>query len=181
MIIGKKIIHLPLVDSTNDEAKRAILSGEGEGVVVIADAQEKGRGKPGQSWYSPKGNLYLSAVIKPHKNPKDLAPITLLSGIAARSAIIEGAELYPIIKWPNDILFDGKKIGGILVERVSSGHLILGIGININSQKDAFPKELEGFATSLKIITGKDFSIDAIIKLLIEKLDAAYLAYLNKI
>ena len=181
MIIGKKKVHYSEIDSTNSEARRLIQKGEGEGLVVIADRQTAGRGKPGSNWFSPEGNFYLSAVVKPRKNPKDLAPITLLGALAGRSAIGKFADLLVVIKWPNDLLIKGKKVGGILVERLPSGHLIIGIGLNLNLTKKMLPDEIRCTATSLRIETGKSISIADFAVVIIKELDREYLAYLSKI
>ncbi|HVN67193.1 MAG TPA: biotin--[acetyl-CoA-carboxylase] ligase, partial [Candidatus Sulfotelmatobacter sp.] len=126
MIVGKKILHYSTLDSTNAEARRLIKKGEGEGLVVVAGAQAAGRGKPGRRWHSPLGNVYFSAVLKPYKNPRELAPITLLGALAARAALKKTANLPVVIKWPNDLLVHGRKVGGILTERLTAGQLIVG-------------------------------------------------------
>ncbi len=177
MIIGKKILHYRTIDSTNTEARRLIKKGEGEGLVVTAGRQTKGRGKPGAKWFSPEGNLYLSAVAKPYKNPKDLSSITLLGALAARAAMIRLSKLPVAIKWPNDLRIRGKKVGGVLTERLPSGHLIIGIGLNLNS----VPAEVQRTATALRILTGKSFDPKKFSAALIKELDREYLAYLSKV
>ncbi len=181
MIIGKKIVRLDSIDSTSDEARRRIKNSEGEGLAVIAKRQSRGRGKPGSAWFSPPGNLYLSVVIKPYKNPKDLVPITLLGALAARAMIVSLTKLPVVIKWPNDLRVHGKKIGGVLTERLASGHVIIGLGLNINSERRAFPAELKASATSLKIESGKKFALNKCAASLLRELDCEYLAYLSKV
>ena len=181
-IIGKKIIHCKEINSTNDEARRLIREGMGEGVVIIADRQTKGRGKPGSVWFSPPGvGVYLSAVIKPFKNPKDLAPITGLGARAVVSTIKKMAGLEPKVKPPNDVLLNGKKLCGVLVEGLASGYLIIGIGININNPISSFPEEIRNSATSLKIESNKSFDIQEFADILVSELDKEYLAYLARI
>ncbi|MBU1026688.1 MAG: biotin--[acetyl-CoA-carboxylase] ligase [Candidatus Margulisbacteria bacterium] len=181
-IIGKKIIRYQEIASTNDKARQLIKQGEGEGLVVVALAQSKGRGKPGSAWVSPAGKgLYLSAVVRPYKNPKDLAPITLLGANAAIAAINKAGGLVGLIKEPNDVLVNGKKICGVLVERVASGEVIIGIGVNVNNEPADFPLELQNKATSMKIEAGKSFDLDNFSQIVIQQLDKAYLAYLSKI
>lgn len=182
MIIGKKVLYYPEIDSTNEEAKRLIERGYGEGTVVWAGGQTKGRGKPGNYWFSPANvGCYFSAIVKPYRNPKDLIPITILGAEAAICAIrkISGVECQ--VELPNDIVVGGKKIGGVLVERVVSGFLIIGIGININNEENSFPEEITHSATSLRIHTGKTFEIKKFIELLISELDHRYLEYLKKV
>lgn len=177
MIIGKKIIRYKEIDSTNEEARRLIKQGEGEGLVLVADIQTKGRGKPGSRWFSPKGNIYFSAVVKPHRNPKDLAPITLLGALASRSMISKIAKMPAVIKWPNDLRIHGRKVGGVLVERMASGYLIIGIGINVN----VIPGEVREESTSLKKEARRNFSLLRCRRVLLTELDREYLAYLSKI
>jgi BirA family biotin operon repressor/biotin-[acetyl-CoA-carboxylase] ligase len=145
-------------------------------LVVVADMQTKGRGKPGSSWFSPKGNLYFSAVVKPFKNPKDLVSLTLLGALAARAMINKISKLPVVIKWPNDIRVHGRKVGGVLTERLPSGHLIIGIGINLNN----VPAEVKRTATSLRMLTGKRFEPKKIADSLITELDKEYRLFLKK-
>ncbi|MFH1826651.1 MAG: biotin--[acetyl-CoA-carboxylase] ligase [bacterium] len=179
-IIGKKIIKYPEIDSTNDEAKRLVKKGLGEGTVVIADTQTKGRGKPGSDWFSAPGiGIYLSAIVNPRKNPNELALITRLGAEAVIAAIDAISGQKAKIKLPNDVLLNGKKISGILVERLASGHVIIGIGVNLNHSREDFPPELQATATSLKTETGQNFVPDVFADLLVSALDLAYLAYLG--
>ncbi|MFH1683677.1 MAG: biotin--[acetyl-CoA-carboxylase] ligase [Candidatus Margulisiibacteriota bacterium] len=181
-IIGKKIIHYREIDSTNDEAKRLIDKGLSEGAVIVADSQTKGRGKPGSSWFSlSKAGIYLSVIVKPHKNPKDIASITILGARAVINVIQQVAGLKAEIKLPNDVILNGKKVCGVLTERLASGHIIIGIGLNVNHLENSFPDELKDLATSLKIETRKSFDLREARDKLIRELDKEYLAYLNKI
>ena len=179
MIIGKKLVHLQAIDSTNDEARRLIKQGEGEGLAVLADRQTSGKGKPGSAWFSPDGNLYLSVVIKPYKNSGELSADTLFSALAVRALIVKLTKLPAVVKWPNDLLIHGKKAAGILTERLASGHVIIGIGLNVNSTRRAWPAELRRTATSLRIETGKKYSLQACVVLLISLLDGEYRAFLK--
>ena len=181
MIIGKKLIHYKEIDSTNDQAKRLIDKGEGEGLVVIADSQAKGRGKPGSGWFSPAGSLYLSAIVKPFRNPAELGPVILLGARAVQNTIRELVGIDTRIKPPNDVLIGKKKVCGILVERVVSGHVIIGIGLNINNAVGSFPEDLRDKATSLLIESGKRQDVSDSARILIAELDKEYLAYLAEI
>ncbi|MFH1361667.1 MAG: biotin--[acetyl-CoA-carboxylase] ligase [bacterium] len=179
MLIGKEIICYSTLDSTNDEAKRLIGKGLGEGGVVVADEQTAGRGKPGRSWFSPKGSgLYLSAIVKPHKNPKDLGEITMVGARAVVALIEQVADLPAEIKFPNDVLVAGKKICGILTERLASGHVIMGIGLNVNLPQDLFLPELKNSATSLFVETQKTYEIKKLSHQLIVCLDKEYQLFL---
>jgi BirA family biotin operon repressor/biotin-[acetyl-CoA-carboxylase] ligase len=182
MIIGKKIIHRNEIDSTNDEARRLVERGFGEGTVVIAGSQTKGRGKPGSSWYSPDGQgVYLSVIVKPYVNPKDLFPLTLLGAKAVINTIHNVSGLSAIMKFPNDVRLHQKKICGVLVERIRPGFLIIGIGVNVNNPPGSLPADLEDKATSLKIESGRDYDLAKFIEILITELDREYLAYLSQI
>jgi BirA family biotin operon repressor/biotin-[acetyl-CoA-carboxylase] ligase len=179
-IIGSKIIYYKEIDSTSDEAKRLIMKGVGEGIVIVADSQTKGRGKPGCSWFSPPGvGVYLSAIVRPYKNPSDLAPITLLGAKAVVKTIEEQCKLEAKIKLPNDVMLNNKKVCGVLVERDASGNLIIGIGANINNAEGSFPDEIKDSATSLKIECGKDCSIKTFVDMLINELDNSYRLFLK--
>lgn len=179
-IIGKKTIHYRTLDSTSDEARRLIKTGEGEGLVVIADRQTRGKGKPGSAWFSPPGNLYLSAVIKPYKNYRQLSAVTLFSALAVRSAVVKLAKLPAVIKWPNDLRLRGKKTAGILTERLTSGHIIIGIGLNVNTTRRSFPAELRPTATSLRIETSRQYSLKTCASVLLSSLDEEYRVFLQE-
>jgi BirA family biotin operon repressor/biotin-[acetyl-CoA-carboxylase] ligase len=182
MIIGRKIIHYSEIDSTNDEARRLIEKGFGEGTVIIAGAQTRGKGKPGSSWHSPMGyGVYLSIIIKPYVNPEDLSDLTLLGANAVINTIYKVSGLSALMKFPNDVLLRHKKICGVLVERIISGYLIVGIGVNINNPPGSLPEDLEEKATSLKIESGRDYELQQFIEILIAELDREYLAYLSQI
>lgn len=142
------------IDSTNNRAK--ILAGEGypEGTVVVADMQTAGRGRRGRSWYSPSNQgIYVSIILRPALPPREIARISLVAAVAAAETLREGFGLDALIKWPNDILVDHKKIGGILSEAVIDtlglDFVVVGIGLNINNDLSQFPADLRMPATSL--------------------------------
>lgn len=154
----------------------------GEGLVVTTDAQTAGRGKPGSLWVSPPAvGLYLSVIIKPRQNPNDLTALTQLGAVAVVKLIKEQSGLEAIIKQPNDVLLNGKKICGILTERLATGEVIMGIGVNLNNPTGSFPPELTNKATSLLIESGKTWPTVELRARLIELLDHEYLAYLKGI
>ncbi|MBI5399165.1 biotin--[acetyl-CoA-carboxylase] ligase [Candidatus Saganbacteria bacterium] len=183
MIIGKQIFHYSTIDSTNTEAKRLIASGQAaEGAVIIADAQTTGRGKPGSSWFSPPDlGLYLSAAVKPYKNQADLTNLTSVAAAAVADLIKDLTRLEAAIKLSNDILLSGKKVCGILCEHLTSGFVVIGIGLNVNHLSTSFPAELAGQATSLQIETGDVFDLTAVRQKILEQLNRHYLAYLREI
>ncbi|MCX7913480.1 MAG: biotin--[acetyl-CoA-carboxylase] ligase [Thermodesulfovibrionales bacterium] len=183
--IGKELIFYDTVSSTNIVAGEFAARGYGEGIVVIADEQTAGKGRLGRKWISPKGkNLYLSSILTPPILPKDTPILTLLAGVACCTVLKEYLGLPATIKWPNDLLLEDKKVGGILseikadIDRVI--YAIVGIGININSDVEDFPEELREVATSIKIHTKKEFSRTEVVILLLKELQKWYDILLTK-
>ena len=182
MLVGKRVLKYREIDSTNDEAKRLVKAGEPEGTVILAQTQSKGRGKPGRHWFSPQDQgLYLSVILKPLKNLQELDPLVLLGAEAAVAAIDAACGIKAGIKKPNDIMIDGKKVGGVLVERIDTASevpsLVIGIGLNVNTKK--FPKDLQKSAASLRLIAGKEFDRQALFSALLQALDKGYLKFLK--
>jgi len=154
--LGRAWRHLARVESTNDEAATWARAGAPAGAVVVADEQTLGRGRLGRRWHSPPGaSLYLSAVLRPPLAPHRVPPLTLAAGVAVAEALVQ-FDVAPALKWPNDVLVDGKKIAGILTEMSADldrvHHVVSGIGVNLNVR--AFPEELAAIATSVAIVRG---------------------------
>jgi len=167
-----------VVETTNIEANRLAREGRPQGTLVVADAQTKGRGRLGRSWVSPPGTgLYFSVVLRPTCSPDRFPALTLAAGVAAASAI-QRVGLTPQLKWPNDILISGKKVGGILTEAVFDkkqiDFVILGIGINVNMAAETFPVSFRKQATSLRLSLGKPVSRIALLQNLLIKLEHYY-------
>ncbi len=159
-IIGKEIIFYEKTSSTNDRAME-IGKSAAEGTVIIAETQENGRGRFDRVWVSPPHvNLYFTVLLKPPFLPKEATLITFMAAVAVVSAIQEYTGLNAVIKWPNDILIRGKKVGGILTEMKSDmeriEYLSLGIGINVNMPLNMLPEKVRSFATSLSTEKGYD-------------------------
>jgi BirA family biotin operon repressor/biotin-[acetyl-CoA-carboxylase] ligase len=154
--LGAVRFELDTCGSTNDEAAERARQGQPHGTVVTARQQTAGRGRGDHSWYSPDAeNLYLSCVLRPELPPADVPPVTLAAGIAVCDAVNSfgvGASL----KWPNDVLVQGRKLAGILAEMSTQGdrleHVVLGIGVNLNGS--SFPGELAATAISLRAALG---------------------------
>jgi len=128
--------------------------------VVAADAQSAGRGRLGRQWVSPGGlNLYFSIILRPGLSARDIPLVTLMCAVEAAGALKATASAEVKLKWPNDLLLEGRKLGGILVESHMKGarveFAVAGIGININSRKEDFPAEVRGIATSLFISSSR--------------------------
>lgn len=158
--LGGEIVFLDKTSSTNDVAMGLAQAGSPHGTVVIADAQLKGRGRRGRRWASPPGrNIYLSVILRPRLHPRHSPVLTLAAAVAAAGALRERTGAEVSIKWPNDLVAAGKKIGGILLETRSEPdrvlHAVLGIGVNVNSQPADFPPEVRPMATSILMETGR--------------------------
>jgi BirA family transcriptional regulator, biotin operon repressor / biotin---[acetyl-CoA-carboxylase] ligase len=161
--IGKRIHHFQTLDSTNSKAYELALNGAEEGEVVIAESQEKGKGRLGRQWFSPPFlNIYVSLILRPKIPPHQASLVTLMAAVATADAIQNFSGLLPLIKWPNDILLRGRKVAGLLNEihsEVDRIHfVILGIGVNLNVDEKMFSKEIGNIATSLKVETGQTVS-----------------------
>ncbi len=169
-VIGRNIFSYEEVDSTNDTAFKLGKDGIKEGACVFAEYQKKGRGRLGRRWESGRGkNLLLSVLLRPVLSPADVSKITLAAAVSVARAArdLTGADLG--IKWPNDLLFKGRKVGGILTEMDAEADrvhfVVIGIGVNVNGVKKELPPE----ATSLKEIAGKTVSrLEFARKLLVE-------------
>lgn len=151
---GRKIYYYKTIDSTNKIAKKIAFK-EKEGTIVIAEEQTQGRGRMGRTWISPKKTgIYFSLILKPKIPQMEVGKLTLIGAAAVHLALKE-IGINSQIKWPNDIVINGKKACGILTEMTSdvnmNNHIIIGIGINVNLDKNEIPENLKHKATSLKI------------------------------
>lgn len=155
------IRYYKTVDSTNTEAKRLADKGAPHGTVLIADRQTAGRGRMGRSFHSPENaGIYMSLILRPDCKAVDLSHLTCAVGTAMCDAVEAVTATRPGIKWINDLVYNGRKLGGILTELSigSEGNVnyaIVGIGINCNQAADEFPVEIADIATSVYQITGK--------------------------
>ena len=175
-IVGKRLLFFQEVGSTMDEAKRRAERGTEEGTVVVAETQTASRGRQGRSWVSRSGNLYLSIVLYP--SLQTLPHLNSLCGVAVVRAIANISGLKPRIKWPNDILLDGKKVAGVLVESAIAGgqvhHSIIGIGINVVLDADEID-EIAGDAISLNQASAGDIPREELLREILQQFDALYI------
>jgi len=183
--MGKTIHYFPTVDSTNSKAYQLALNGAEEGEVVIAELQEKGRGRLGRSWFSPPFlNLYLSIILRPKIPPHQAPLITLMAAVATAEAIWKFSGLASSIKWPNDILLRERKIAGLLNEIQSEmdriHFVILGIGMNLNMDAKMFSEEIRNGATSLKREMGEMISRKDFLQTLLQELEDWYTIFLRE-
>lgn len=183
--IGKEIVVFDEVDSTNNVANELLKKGYPSGTVVIADRQTSGKGRMGRRWISVgEKNLYISFAVKPNIIPKYATLITLTSVVACTTALRRHTEIPILIKWPNDMLIGGKKIGGILTEMKIEGEIIkstvVGVGLNVNMDEKEMPEEIKEIATSLKIYKGEEFSRLILASEIIKEFDKWYQLLCNK-
>jgi BirA family biotin operon repressor/biotin-[acetyl-CoA-carboxylase] ligase len=177
--LGKTIHCLDTVDSTNLFARRLAEAGAPEGEMVFAEEQTQGRGRLGRTWFSPRGlNLYFSLILRPAFPPVQACQITLMAAVALAETLEAAIGTAPEIKWPNDILYAGKKLAGVLTESVCEGKsvrfVILGIGVNVNLPVASLPGALRECATSLLDMTGRQWERVKLAGLLIQGLDRCY-------
>jgi len=183
--IGKTIHYFHTLDSTNSKAYQLALNGAEEGELVIAELQEKGRGRIERQWFSPPLlNLYLSVILRPNIPPHQASLITLVAAVATADAIQNFSGLFPLIKWPNDILLRDRKVAGLLNEIHSETDrihfVILGIGVNLNMGEKMLPKEIRAIATSLMIEMGRTISRKAFLQSLLLELERWYTIFLKQ-
>jgi len=183
--MGSTIHYFQAVDSTNSKAYELALDGAGEGEAVIAESQEKGRGRLERHWFSPPFlNLYLSVILRPKIPPSQTSLITLMAAVPTAETIKKYSGLDPLIKWPNDILLKDRKVAGLLNEIHSEmdriHFVILGIGVNLNMDGKMFPKEIRTLATSLKEETGRKISRKDFVQTLLYELEEWYSIFLKE-
>ncbi|HZV82537.1 MAG TPA: biotin--[acetyl-CoA-carboxylase] ligase [Geobacteraceae bacterium] len=184
-VVGSKIICLQETVSTNTVAFRMAEDGAPEGTTVVADCQTGGKGRLGRVWASPPGvNLYCSVILRPPIQPMAAPQLTFLSVVALARAIERLTPLSPRIKWPNDILIDGRKVAGLLNEMSAEtdkvNFVVLGIGVNLNMTTDQFPVDLRHPATSLFIECGTRVRRTDFARCLFHELDEVYGIFLRE-
>ena len=160
--IGERLEYFDVIGSTNTTAMKLAEEGAPHGTLVVADRQDNGKGRRGRGWVLPAGvAIAMSIVLKPEKlHPGNAPMLTLVSALAVVRAIRGQTGIDAVVKWPNDIVIDGKKVCGILTEMSTQmdyiNHIVVGIGINV--QNSGFPEELSGRATSLFLASGRHYS-----------------------
>lgn len=180
--MGQSIYFYEETDTTNNRARELALEGAPEGTLVVAEKQTAGRGRRGKVWESPLGTgIWMSLVLRPQIAPAEASVLTLLCGLATAEAIEAETGLSAGIKWPNDILINGKKAVGILTEmdcEMSEVHFVIpGIGINVNTA--SFPPEIAEIATSLYLECGKTVSRRRLVHKVLERLEEHYETFLR--
>jgi BirA family biotin operon repressor/biotin-[acetyl-CoA-carboxylase] ligase len=175
-VFASHLHHFYKIGSTNTAAMAAAADGSPEGSVYLAEEQTAGRGRGANAWQSPRSTgIYSSVILRPALPPSDVLTLSLAAGLAVQSAIRDVDSRVEVdLKWPNDVLIQGKKVCGILAEMNAEAtrvrYIVLGIGINVN--QTSFPKELS--ATSLQLTTGSEWSRVELVGALLKSLDREY-------
>ena len=182
-LFGKRIYHFFRTDSTNRVGMELGYAGEPEGAVILAEEQSAGRGRAGRSWHSERAaGIYVTLLLRPKISPMQAPLLTMMAGLSAHAAVQAQTSLQLDLKWPNDLILNGKKLGGILTEMHADTSLvrfvIVGIGINVNQEK--FPGELSGIATSLRAETGKNQSRLELLSRLLREFESDYNRFLRE-
>jgi BirA family biotin operon repressor/biotin-[acetyl-CoA-carboxylase] ligase len=183
-IFGKQIQHYYKIGSTNSEAMESASAGAPEGSVFVAEEQTAGRGRGAHQWDSaPSAGVYCSVVLRPTLPPSEALILSLAAGLAVHAALQQvDSRLVPDLKWPNDLLIEGRKFCGILTEMNAEvtrvRYLVVGIGINVNQTE--FPGDLRHSATSLRLATGSEWSRVELCAALLKSLEREYHDLLQK-
>ena len=183
-IFADHLHHFYKIGSTNTAAMSAGAEGAPEGSVFLAEEQTAGRGRGAHSWESARSlGIYCSVILRPKLAPSEVLVLALAAGLAVRTALkVLGPQLVVDLKWPNDVLIDGKKVCGILTEMNAEAtcvrHIVVGIGINVNHTD--FPIDLQSDATSLRLVTGREWSRVEVAAALLKSLNREYRALLEQ-
>lgn len=183
-LIGRKILHFDTIASTNSKAKEIADFSENNGAVIISEEQTNGRGRLGRTWVSPKyKGLWMSIILKPELNPMEAAKLTQI-GAAAVTKSLKELNIDALIKWPNDVVLNSKKVCGILTEMNAEltkiNYVIMGIGINVNIEENDFPVELSDIASSLYIEHGKLINRQELTAKILNNFETLYFEFVNK-
>lgn len=181
---GCPLVLLDEVDSTNDEAARQLAAGRPAPFAVLARRQTRGRGRLGRVWHSAdNGNLYASFAFRPQVAPARMTTFTLWMGVNICELLANFCRVAPALKWPNDLLFEGLKAGGMLTEaRMDADEirdLVFGLGLNVNASATAWPGELRGRAVSLAERVGTPFDLSRLAAALVGRVLLAYGRFLD--
>jgi BirA family biotin operon repressor/biotin-[acetyl-CoA-carboxylase] ligase len=170
-----KVIKLGLIGSTQEKGREYLASGHGAGTVIVAAGQTDGRGRRGRSWYSPEGGLYMTALLRP---VGEVGLVPLMGGVAVAETIRAMTNIDAALKWPNDVLIGGRKVGGVLAESGwavgKMNHVLLGVGVNLNNPSPDWLPE----ATSLSEELGWFVDVDSFLDVLLDTLDR-FIPYLE--
>jgi BirA family biotin operon repressor/biotin-[acetyl-CoA-carboxylase] ligase len=180
---GQQAYHFDSIGSTQDEARRLADEGAPEGTLVVAETLDAARGRMGRGYVTPPGGLWFSLLLRPRRSPEEVIALSLLVAVGVHQGIEEATGLRPTVRWPNDLLLDGRKLVGILIEMDSEQdvlrHAIVGVGINVNVRMRDFPPDVRPIATSLREVLGRDVPRVALLQRILEHMEALYDTYLE--
>lgn len=179
--LGRRGLYFRKVTSTNDISKGLADRGASEGMIVLSETQTEGRGRHGREWTSPEGGLWLSVILRPKVHAQHAGKLSLFASVAVAKTIRRLYGLKTDIKWPNDVLLDGKKVCGILTETEIRGQKIdfavLGIGVNANFEIQALPAHLKPLATTLKHQLGREVDRESLLSEMLKETELNYRLY----
>jgi BirA family biotin operon repressor/biotin-[acetyl-CoA-carboxylase] ligase len=183
-MLGREIHGFRSVGSTNGVAQRYAIKNAPDGTIIVAGRQTAGRGRLGRTWMSPpKLGIYLSVILRPTVAPAQAPGLSLVAALSVAEAIRHYPGLSAMIKWPNDVLVNGKKAAGVLTELSAEldriNFVVIGIGINVNHERKDFPIELADKATSLKIEQGCPINRVRLVQEVLPQLEKRYLQFLK--
>lgn len=184
--VGRELFYFRETDSTNNQAKKLLKTATpAEGAAVVAETQLAGKGRLGRQWFSPAGaGIWTSIILHPALPVADMAKLTIMVAVAVRRAVLEATGLELVIKWPNDLLWAGRKVCGILAELGGEvdrlAFLVVGIGLNVNQVAEDFPEELRETAGSLRLAAGRSLDRVVLLQALFRQVEACYLQVLKE-
>ncbi len=181
---NENYFYYKVIDSTNAQAVRLAKEGAPNGTLVVAGEQSAGRGRKGKEWLSPpNGNVYFTLLLRPFFAPDAASMLTLVMALAVKNAVEELCDSDVRIKWPNDIVINGKKVTGILTEMSLSGkeiaYVIIGVGMNV--RKQTFEKDLQDKATCMEMEAGKEISEEILLQRVLEHFETVYGMFQNEL
>jgi len=174
-IIGKEVHYFERISSTNLSAKKLANKNAKDGTIIISDLQTQGRGRKDRTWFSPTGGLWFSVILYPNIQPHKSMMLTMAASLSVADGIKKTTGIVPRIKWPNDLLINGKKVCGVLTEIDAEvdkiNFAVIGIGINVNN---ILSKDLEKNATTIKKEQGSNVSRVSLLKSILKNFDGYY-------
>ncbi|GAB4335727.1 MAG: biotin--[acetyl-CoA-carboxylase] ligase [Candidatus Abyssubacteria bacterium] len=181
-IIGRSVVSFDSLPSTIDKAVELAQEGAPEGTVVVADAQTGGRGRLGRRWSSPPGvGIWTSIILRPSIPPREAPKLTLLIAVGVARTLTHSYGISARIKWPNDVIVDGKKICGVLTELLAEQdavrYIIASFGLNVNQTRSQFAPDILSVATSMRIESGRTLDRPQVFRDILRELDELYVNF----